>query len=48
MRLVFTGERHRYIHAQQSGTVAGPLSGTPLPMRFDGRFLVRNNRVVAP
>ncbi len=43
-----TGEPHLHIHAQQRGTVSEPLSGNPLPMRFDGRFLVRNDRVVAP
>ena len=43
-----TGEPHLHIHAQHRGTVSEPLSGDPLPMRFDGRFLVRNDRVVAP
>ena len=42
-----TGEPHLHIHAQERGTVSEPLSGTPLPMRFDGRFLVRNDRVVS-
>lgn len=41
-----TGEPHLHIHAQQPGTPAEPISGTPLPMRLDGRFLVRNDRVV--
>ena len=40
-----TGEPHLHIHAQARGTFAEPLSGHPLPMRFDGRFLVRNDRV---
>ncbi len=43
-----TSEPHLHIHAQQPGTLSEPLSGDPLPMRFDGRFLVRNDRVVAP
>ena len=41
-----TGEPHLHIHCQQRGTSSEPLSGNPLPMRFDGRFLVRNDRVV--
>jgi Peptidase family M23 len=43
-----TGEPHLHIHAQQRGTISEPLSGNPLPMRFDGRFLVRNDRFVSP
>ena len=42
-----TGEPHLHIHAQHRGTLSEPLSGEPLPMRFDGRFLLRNGRVVA-
>jgi Peptidase family M23 len=42
-----TGEPHLHIHTQHRGTLSEPLSGDPLPMRFDGRFLVRNDRVVA-
>ena len=41
-----TGEPHLHIHAQERGTLNEPLSGEPLPIRFDGRFLVRNDRVV--
>ena len=41
-----TGEPHLHIHAQEQGTINEPLSGDPLPMRFDGRFLVRNDRVL--
>lgn len=40
-----TGEPHLHIHAQERGTAAEPLSGNPLPVRFGGRFLVRNDRV---
>ena len=40
-----TGEPHLHFHAQERGTLSEPLSGNPLPMRFDGRFLVRNDRV---
>ncbi len=43
-----TGEPHLHIHAQQEGTAAAPLSGTPLPVRFNGNFLVRNDRISAP
>jgi murein DD-endopeptidase MepM/ murein hydrolase activator NlpD len=43
-----TGEPHLHIHAQQAGTAAEPLSGNPLPVRFNGRFLVRNDRVSSP
>ncbi len=42
-----SGEPHLHIHAQQPGTDNAPLSGKPLPMRFDGRFLVRNDRFAA-
>ena len=38
-------EPHLHIHAQRLGTADAPLSGDPLPMRLDGRFLVRNDRV---
>ncbi len=41
-----TGEPHLHIHAQERGTLNQPLSGDPLPMHFDGRYLVRNDRVV--
>jgi Peptidase family M23 len=40
-----TSEPHLHVHAQQAGTAAAPLSGDPLPVRFDGQFLVRNDRV---
>lgn len=43
-----TGEPHLHIHAQMPGTATAPFSGHPLPMRFDGRFLVRNARVHCP
>lgn len=43
-----TDERYLHIHPQQRGTVAEPLPGNSLPRRFDGRFLVRIDRVVAP
>ena len=43
-----TSEPHLHIHAQQPGTPNEPISGSPLPIRLDGRFLVRNDRVVVP
>ena len=43
-----TGEPHLHIHAQLPGTAAEPFSGSPLPLRFNGRFLVRNDRLLIP
>ncbi len=40
-------EPHLHIHAQQPGTIAAPLGGDPVPIRLDGRFLVRNSRVTS-
>jgi hypothetical protein len=40
-----TGEPHLHIHAQRPATGDALLSGSPLPLRLDGRFLVRNDRV---
>ncbi len=37
-------EPHLHVHAQSPGTAAAPLGGAPLPMTFDGRHLVRNDR----
>ncbi|MCC6163641.1 MAG: M23 family metallopeptidase [Acidobacteria bacterium] len=42
-----TSEPHLHIHAQRPGSNAEPMSGTPLPIRLDGRYLVRNARVTA-
>ncbi len=38
-------EPHLHIHAQRPGTVAAPISGDPLGLRIDGRFLVRGDRL---
>jgi hypothetical protein len=35
---------HLHIHAQRPGTAAAPFSGKPVPMRIDGRYLVRGDR----
>ena len=34
-------ESHLHIHARRSGAADAPMSGDPLPARFDRRFLVR-------
>jgi Peptidase family M23 len=38
-------EPHLHIHAQRPGSSAEPFSGDPLPIRFNGRFLIRGDRV---
>jgi hypothetical protein len=40
-----TNEPHLHIHAQTPGTVSEPLGGDPLPIVFDGRFIVRNDLI---
>ena len=35
---------HLHIHAQRPGTEAAPFSGQPVPIRIDGRYLVRGDR----
>ena len=39
-------ESHLHIHAQRSGAADAPMSGDPLPVRFDRHFLVRGDRIV--
>jgi hypothetical protein len=41
-------EPHLHIHAQRRGSSSTPLSSDPLPMRFNGRFLIRSDRVTMP
>ena len=43
-----TDEPHLHVHAQRPGPPGFPMGGSPLPMRFGGRFLVRNDRVHVP
>jgi hypothetical protein len=43
-----SNEPHLHIHAQRPANGAAFLSGDPLPVRLNGRFLVRNDRVQAP
>ena len=40
-----TSEPHLHIHAQRPAESDAFLSGDPLAVRLDGRFLVRNDRV---
>jgi Peptidase family M23 len=41
-------EPHLHIHAQLPGSSTAPFSGDPLPIRFDGRYLIRGDRVTTP
>lgn len=41
-------EPHLHIHAQRRGSSSDPLSGDPLPIRFNGHFLIRSDRVTMP
>jgi Peptidase family M23 len=41
-----TSEPHLHINAQESGTAKAPFSGAPIPIRINGRYLVRNDRFV--
>jgi hypothetical protein len=43
-----TNEPHLHIHAQRPAMTGAFLSGDPLPMRLNGRFVVRNDRVRHP
>jgi murein DD-endopeptidase MepM/ murein hydrolase activator NlpD len=36
---------HLHIHAQRPGTESAPFDGVPVPMRIEGRFLHRGERV---
>ena len=43
-----SNEPHLHIHAQRPAAPGRePLSGDPLPIRLDGKYLVRNDRVVS-
>jgi Peptidase family M23 len=41
-----TSEPHLHVHAQEPGTADAPFSSAPIPIRIDGRYLVRNDRFV--
>lgn len=43
-----TGEPHLHVHAQGPGPAEAPLGGDPRPIRFNGRFPVRGDRIKAP
>jgi murein DD-endopeptidase MepM/ murein hydrolase activator NlpD len=40
-----TDEPHLHVHVQLPGTADAPMSGRPLPATYDGRFLVRGDRI---
>jgi Peptidase family M23 len=40
-----SSEPHLHIHAQLPGTTETPFSGRPIPIRIDGNYLVRNDRL---
>lgn len=40
-----SSEPHLHIHAQSPGTTTAPFSGQPLPIQFDGRSAMRNDRL---
>ncbi len=43
-----TGEPHLHVHAQGKGPIEAPLGGDPRPIRFNGHFPVRGDRIEAP
>lgn len=43
-----SNEPHLHIHAQRPGPPGAPMGGQPLPITFDGRFLVRGERIELP
>lgn len=43
-----SSEPHLHIHAQRPGTKIAPFSGKPIPIRINGRYLVRNDRIIMP
>jgi hypothetical protein len=40
-----SSEPHLHVHAQRPGPADAPFAGDPLPLRIDGRWLVRNDRI---
>lgn len=45
---VATDEPHLHIHAQRPGRPWAPMGGDPIPITFDGRFLLRGQRIELP
>ena len=43
-----TGEPHLHVHAQRPGSAGAPIGGGPLPIMFNGHFLVRGDRIGSP
>ena len=43
-----SSEPHLHVHAQRPATGDAFLSGDPLPIRLNGRYLVRNDRIRSP
>jgi hypothetical protein len=41
-------EPHLHIHAQRLGSSTSAFSGDPLPIRLNGRYLIRGDRVTIP
>ena len=41
-------EPHLHVHAQGKGPTEAPLGGDPRPIRFNGRFPIRGDRIEAP
>ena len=41
-------EPHLHVHAQRPGPPGMPLGGEPVPVRFEGRYLVRGQRISVP
>lgn len=40
-----SNEPHLHLHAQRPGTANAPMAGEPVPALFNGRFLVRGDRL---
>lgn len=40
-----SAQPHLHLHAQLPGTQENPLSGNPVPITLDGRYLVRNDQL---
>lgn len=41
-------EPHLHVHAQRDTPPGAPFSGEPVPLRIEGRSLVRNQRLIVP
>ncbi len=43
-----SNEPHLHLQAQRPGAPGAPFGGAPLPVTFEGRFLVRGDRITRP